>query len=234
MVYTDLLLNLGFLVALSVASNFIEEHRPRTTRTGLLLQGVVFGGAAVLGMLRPLVMGPGLFFDGRSIMLSLCALYYGPLAAAVATPIAMACRISLGGMGTVAGLLVIVSSAGIGLLARFRLKPDEEPPSVSTLYLFGLAVHLAMVALMFTLPQKLALTTLRDLLLPVLLLYPPATVLAGKLLSDRLSALSFLTRLKKSRQDLAITLQSIGDAVISTDGAGRIVLMNPVAEHLTG
>ena len=38
----------------------------------------------------------------------------------------------------------------------------------------------------------------------------------------------------KSRQHLAVTLQSIGDAVISTDAAGRINLMSGCAECLTG
>jgi PAS domain S-box-containing protein len=33
---------------------------------------------------------------------------------------------------------------------------------------------------------------------------------------------------------LHVTLKSIGDAVISTDGDGRVLLMNPVAEELTG
>ncbi|MDR3570146.1 MAG: PAS domain S-box protein [Syntrophobacteraceae bacterium] len=234
MVYTDLLLNLSFLVALSVISNFIEERRPRDTRVGVLLQGAVFGGAAVVGMLRPLILGPGLIFDGRSVMVSLCALYYGPLATAIATLMASACRVAIGGTGTVTGLLVIVSSAGIGLMARLRLKPEKEPPSASRLYLFGLAVHLTMVALMLTLPAEIVFTVLRRIGLPLLLIYPLATVLAGKILSDRLSTLSHLAHLKQSRKDLAITLQSIGDAVISTDGEARIVLMNPVAEQLTG
>jgi len=40
--------------------------------------------------------------------------------------------------------------------------------------------------------------------------------------------------LRKSEEDLRITLQSIGDAVISTDATGCIRRMNPVAEKLTG
>ena len=38
--------------------------------------------------------------------------------------------------------------------------------------------------------------------------------------------------LRESEENLAITLHSIGDAVISTDANGRVVSMNPVAEEL--
>lgn len=41
-------------------------------------------------------------------------------------------------------------------------------------------------------------------------------------------------RLRKSEENLAITLNSIGDAVISTDVNGLVVQMNPVAEKLCG
>ncbi|MEQ9410232.1 MAG: PAS domain S-box protein [Fuerstiella sp.] len=41
-------------------------------------------------------------------------------------------------------------------------------------------------------------------------------------------------QLRQTRQDLAITLDSIGDAVLATDAARRITRMNPVAEQLTG
>ncbi len=40
--------------------------------------------------------------------------------------------------------------------------------------------------------------------------------------------------LKKSEQNLAITLNSIGDAVIATDTTGRITGMNPMAERMCG
>jgi diguanylate cyclase (GGDEF)-like protein/PAS domain S-box-containing protein len=41
-------------------------------------------------------------------------------------------------------------------------------------------------------------------------------------------------RLAEEKERLRVTLQSIGDGVISTDAAGRIQFMNPVAEALTG
>lgn len=40
--------------------------------------------------------------------------------------------------------------------------------------------------------------------------------------------------LRKNRENLRITLDSIGDGVISTDMNGRIIQMNPVAQKITG
>jgi PAS domain S-box-containing protein len=41
-------------------------------------------------------------------------------------------------------------------------------------------------------------------------------------------------RLREREEDLNITLNSIGDAVIATDADGRVTRLNPVAERLTG
>ncbi|MDD3813851.1 MAG: PAS domain S-box protein [Desulfocapsaceae bacterium] len=40
--------------------------------------------------------------------------------------------------------------------------------------------------------------------------------------------------LRESEEKLAVTLNSIGDAVIATDGEARVTLLNPLAEKLTG
>ena len=40
--------------------------------------------------------------------------------------------------------------------------------------------------------------------------------------------------LAESRENLAVTLNSIGDAVLATDAQGRVTRLNPIAERLTG
>ena len=51
-------------------------------------------------------------------------------------------------------------------------------------------------------------------------------------MSERLQ--NAVENLQASEEQLTVTLQSIGDALISTDLAGQITMMNPVAEQLTG
>ena len=234
MVYLDLIINLALLVALTVVSGFIDRRWPKHTWIGVWLQGFLFGGAAVLGMLRPLVLGPGLIFDGRSVMVSLCALFFGPWAAVVAFGMTAACRIALGGMGTLTGVLVILSSAGIGLLAYFHKKYQDEPPSTLHLYLFGLAVHVAMLALMFTLPGGAGLSVVKRIGLPVILLYPLATILAGKILSDQASSMRSFQMLRESEERYRLLFNSSIDAIMFTFPDGRISAANPAACRIFG
>ena len=107
MVWIELIDNLAVLIALSVVSGFIDARWKRGTRVGVLLQGIVFGGAAVIGMLRPFVFLPGLVFDGRSVMISLGGLFFGPWTAAVACLMTIPLRLALGGSGAAMGVLVI-------------------------------------------------------------------------------------------------------------------------------
>jgi len=234
MIYLDLIFNLALLVALSVVSGFMEQRWPRQTRLGMVAQGILFGTVAVFGMLRPLHLEHGLFFDGRSVMVSLCALFYGPVAAVTASLITITCRIWMGGAGAIMGVLVILTSATIGVFTHVHFRNNPKVWTIGHLYLFGIVVHLAMLAMAFSLPLDTAIAILQGIGAPVLLLYPLATILAGKILLDHEFKLQFIDELRQTKEQLGITLRSIGEGVISTDLTGRILFMNPVAEHLTG
>lgn len=232
--HVDLILNLSLLVALSVVSGFVVQRRPGHTLAGALAQGGLFGTAALIGMLRPVVYGPGLFLDGRSVMISVCALFFGPRAALVAAAIPMAYRLWLGGGGVHMGVLVILASAAIGIAGHAWRRPTENHPSARDLWLFGMLVHLAMLASTAALSEGTRWATLRSISPPILLLYPLATILAGKILSDQQRTLRLVDSLQVTNKNLDVTLRSIGDAVVTTDLEGRVVRMNPVAERLTG
>lgn len=234
MIYLDLIFNLSLLVTLSIVSGFIEKRWERKTRLCALLQGGLFGGAAVLGMLRPLDLGYGLIFDGRSIMVSLCGLFFGPLAVGVSAAMTVLARIALGGVGALMGVLVILSSAGIGLLARSRFRPEEAPPSAGRLYLFGLMVHASMVLLMLVLPGEVRSATLRRIGPPVILMYPLATILAGKILSDQVSAARTTASLRQAEERFRSFFDSapIGKSISSPDG--RFLRVNPALAAMLG
>ncbi len=230
--YIDLIHNLALLVTLSVASGFIG--RRWAGRSEPVLQGLLFGSVTVIGMLNPMVIGPGLIFDGRSVMISLCGLFFGPVSVSISGAMAIICRIIQGGVGWRMGVLVAASSALIGFLFYRRQNRTQAEISSGQLWIFGLIVQAAMLLMTLALPPEMILSTLKKIGWPVMLTFPLTTVLAGKILSDQKARTRFLNELRQSKEELRTTLYSLGDAVISTDTKGRIRQMNPAAEQLTG
>jgi signal transduction histidine kinase len=180
----NLIFNLSLLVAISVISAIITDRFSRKAYSGPVLQGLLFGSAAVIGILFPVVLSPGVIFDGRSVVISLCSLFFGPVSGAIAAGMAVIARVVVGGNGTLMGILVILSSGIIGMIFHYRWNTNFAKVKYWKLYLIGILVHLVMVALMFTLPREAAINALRHISLPVIGLYPLATVVIGKILKD--------------------------------------------------
>ncbi|MBU4228547.1 PAS domain-containing protein [bacterium] len=179
----EIVFNLGILVSISILAGFVDIEK-RFYKYKILFQGVLFGTASLLGMLNPLVLSPGLIFDGRSVMLSICGFYFGPIAAAIAAIMALTLRVYQGGPGAMTGASVIVTASMIGVGFHYFYQKKVQQVSVWMLYLMGILVHVVMVLLMFTLPEELIRSTLRSITLPVMIAYPLTTVFVGKILSE--------------------------------------------------
>ncbi len=235
MIILDLLYNLAVLVALSVLSGFIDLRFERSTLLGKILQGLLFGLTAIIGMLYPFKLTEGIIFDGRSIVISLCSLFFGPISGSIASVLAIIFRLSIGGVGAPTGVLVITASFLIGVIFNFRkIKITEKSFTNLEFYIFGLIVNGVMLILFYTLPYPDKINLYKVITPTILGVYPFATLLIGKILLDQEEKRNFVNRLKASEELFRTTLYSIGDAVITTDLDGKIRQMNKEAEKLTG
>lgn len=234
MVFHDMIHNIALLVAISVISGFIQKRRPEGLEASVL-QGSLFGAAAVIGMMNPTILGPGIIFDGRGIAVGLSGFFFGPVSMAISAATAAAYRISQGGAGCFTGVLMILFAGILGHVFYERRKRAREYITITRLFIFGTLVGLMMVLLIFTLPTtEMAFDVASRLGFPIMLTYPLASILVGKILFDQESLGRFIYELSRREELYRTTLYSIGDAVITTDTSGRVMQMNPVAEKLTG
>lgn len=229
----DLIQNLALLVALSVVASMLGRH-PIPKVPPFLVQGFLLGAVAVAGMLNAMSLGEGIQFDGRSVALSLCGLYFGPWAALAASVMAGACRLWQGGVGVPMGLAGICFSTVIGIVAHHRCHGKPAGHSNLELWLFGTVVHLAVLGTTLFWPGGLGFEMFPRTAPTLLVAFPLATVLVGRILAGEEGRRRFVDQIRESEALFRATLYSIGDGVITTDQNGRIQQMNPVAEELTG
>lgn len=221
--------NVALLLALGLLYDVIPlRRRLRMISVMQVVTGLLLGGIGLAVMLNPWeFFTEGVIFDTRSILLSIAGLFFGVVPTMIAVMMTAALRIFQGGAGAFTGVGVIATSGLIGIGWRHLRRGGLETISLKELYLFGLVVHVNMLLWMLTLPDDLAFSVLERISLPVLVIYPVGTMLAGWVIIGRL-------RRRRMEETLRVTLTSIKEGVITADVNGDVVFMNPIAEELTG
>jgi PAS domain S-box-containing protein len=234
MIYLQLTYNLSLLIALSVLTGFIGQREKITKIQKSIIFGIIFGLVAIIGMLYPVNFAPGLIFDGRSVVISLCALFFGPVAVAISASIAIFLRLSQGGVGVLPGILVILESAVFGLIFHYFIFKKRNVVYVHHLLLMGIFIHVSMVLLMFTLPDNIAWKVVQTIGLPVIMIYPVATILIGKIISDNLDKVEFISRLKESEEKYRVLVENSQDIIYTLDLQGTFTFISPAWTILLG
>lgn len=181
-IFRELLSNAAILVALSAVYELSWLLPVKGDRLKSVISGVLTGALGLILMLNPLTLAPGLIFDTRSILLSVAALFFGPLAGGVAVLMLAVYRLVLAGPGLWMGLATISGSWLIGSLAGRLPCYRDRTPSWWALLELGLVVHLYMLFCTRLLPGELGREALGQVWLPVMTLYPLVTLLLGLLL----------------------------------------------------
>ncbi|MDD3637614.1 MAG: PAS domain S-box protein [Bacteroidales bacterium] len=225
----DLVYNLSVLVAISVLSGFIDIRYRRTKLNGKVMQGVLFGLAAIIGMIYPFVLTEGIIFDGRTVVVSLATAFFGPVSGLISGLIASAYRIFVvGGTGTLMGVLTVASAFVIGLgFYMYKLHKDLKTFSLGQLYLMGLLVHSIMLLLIFTLPDVYQKEVFQVISLSVLGVYPLVNVLIGKILSDQEMNRELVKTLRESEAQYRMLITHQTDLVVKVDMENKLRYVSP-------
>ncbi len=219
--FTALIQNAALLLAMAFIYD-LTTSRYRLQKPGLLVQlsiGMTLGILGIIIMLSSWHYVTGIVFDTRSVLLGVAGLFFGVIPTAVAMGMTAAYRLSLGGAAAWVGVAVILSSGTLGFIWRHYRRQTTEDFSWRELYLFGILIHVVMLALFFFLPWATTLQVLAQITLPVLLIYPLATALLGSLMVLRQRRERITTELQASeeRMRLFFERQIVGMAITSPE-----------------
>ncbi|MCE5266032.1 MAG: PAS domain S-box protein [Deltaproteobacteria bacterium] len=232
MIYSSLVNNITLIIALSILYSFVIRRWESGSRTGRVISGFLFGAVAVIGMMNPLVISPGLIFDGRSIIISIAGFIGGGVTALIAAVMAIVYRIWIGGPGVIMGVSVTVSSAAIGIAYHYFRRRNPRLVAPLHLIVFGIIVHVCMVALMMTLPSGLRSEIFSRMAVPILLIYPLGTLLVSIVLLDSESRLRAEADLRENEALFRSYLENAPDGVYLNDLEGNFIYGNRKCEEI--
>ncbi|MCX8057659.1 MAG: PAS domain S-box protein, partial [Ignavibacteria bacterium] len=200
MITRELLFNLSLLLSASILANLVEISFLSQSRFKRFFIGVLFGLSAILGMMFPYVLQEGLIFDGRSIVLSIVSLFYGPISGIVSGFIALIYRIHVGGIGALVGVITIIISTGVGLLFYYIYNVNQKELKNGVLFLFNFLVNFLVLSSMLLLPSPLNTHTIYKVGFAFIFIYPVVGFVISKVLQVHLEFKESTIKIKDSQE----------------------------------
>jgi PAS domain S-box-containing protein len=218
MIVAEIIYNLSILAVLIVLSNSLDDRFDRSRLSGKVLQGLLFGTIALVAMTYPFHYAEGIIFDGRSIVVSIGTVFFGPITGAITMLMAGAYRVWMGGSGMTMGVLTISFAFIIGWVF-YLIKRNSPNSRSSTLQLvsMGVVVHFMMIVFAYTLPAEHVQPVLQAVAVTVMVVYPAVTVLIGKILSAHEERRMNMEKLAESEERFRQLISSSDDIIFAVN-----------------
>ena len=239
--FSGLLNNAALMLVLCVIYDTFAISAMTNRYLRCLITGGMVGGIAIVVMLNPWSLQPGVFFDTRWVLLSLCGLFFELEATMLAVLIAGMFRLWQGGPGGVVGTIVIVVTSGVGVIWKYWRNSSSGLPRWKELYLFGVVVQLAMLACMALMPPEMRLPIIKAIAPPILAIFPVLTMVIGLILTRQEARRETERELEASRKMLSRergllrgVMGAIPDLIFFKDRDGNYLGCNTSFETYAG
>ncbi|MDA0703363.1 MAG: ATP-binding protein [Proteobacteria bacterium] len=225
--------NLALVIVLSFGVGAVTRYFGVRWRRGLAVaNGALFALLAILCMIFPMELVPGVLADQRNLVVFFAGVFGGPVTAAIASAAAGLFRLHIGGIGAFAGIGGILTSALFGVLvARWWGRLDSA---------FKAAVA-GLIVLAATLPWFLVidgidfgLSLIAQIALPFAIFYVGASVVLAWLLTADRRRRETEARLLASEERFRDITDLATDWFWETDEDHRYTYISPRFETITG
>ena len=198
---TAILLSLVFIYATCRA----QEEGTLFIKIGI---GIAIAMFVFLLMSNPWRVEEGLFFDARTVMLSVSGMFFGALPTSIAATIVLIYRLTLGGSGVYSGVLTIMISSAIGIFWP-KIREKFKFPNIYVEYLsMGFIVHVLTVLCFFTVPYPRSIVIIQNTWIPYLIVFPIVTMFLSFILNLQKEAYLHKILLKEQQRLLQSSIDS--------------------------
>ncbi|QRN86176.1 diguanylate cyclase [Clostridia bacterium] len=195
--------------------------------------GLFIGIVGISLMLNPMFLLPGVFFDTRTILLTVTGFFFGLVPTLVASIITVIFRLTLGGVGAYIGSLTIILASVCGLIFR-KIRYQKimtKKCSILDFYLLGLIVHVLMVSSLLLLPVH-GFNIAKKVAFPVILLYPLVLTLISQVIKKLQENARIKMELKDSEETCKLYLSASPYGIFVIDFNESITEINPKITEL--
>jgi diguanylate cyclase (GGDEF)-like protein/PAS domain S-box-containing protein len=215
-----LLFGLIFVVSLS-NSNIIQKKL-----SSKIILGIIIGFVTVIIMLNAWELNTGAIFDTRSVMISVTAMFFSYITGIIATVIAIAYRIYVGGDGVYAGVLTLFTSFLIGSIWKRYVYNKWKINKYLSFYLLGLIVHIVMLLCQLTFPYPTNIEVLQRVGPVVIVVFPIAVMLVSIAIVNHQERIDYQAAIRKSERKYRTLIDNSKLGIIQYNLDGVIEIVN--------
>ena len=233
--FTGLVYNASLLLAMVLVFELLTSRRERNSSyLWQVMVGIILGGIGLAVMSTEWELIPGLIFDTRTVLLGISGLFFGWIPTLIAVIATALYRVSIGGVGTLAGVSEIIMAGAFGLIWRHFRRKNLHQLFWIEMYLFGLLIHVVDLALVVLLPKEIMKEALLTIWFPVITINPLATLMLGVMMSNRLKRDLVVEELAESEEKYRVLIEQAADGIFVVDTGGHFLLVNSKMKEILG
>jgi PAS domain S-box-containing protein/diguanylate cyclase (GGDEF)-like protein len=236
--FIDLIYNGTLLLSLAILYTTFPFKRLNESKFKDYLMALLISVVGILIMSNPFIFERGILLDSRSILLSTVGMFF-PLQTTIISMIFMGLyRIYLGGVGTLSGIAIIITSGVIGIIWR-SIRYDKVTSNHIDIgiefLVVGVVVHMVVLLDYLLTPMVYHRALITNMAPSILIIFPLGNYLLSMLLYRSLNQVAMVEKIKESEQLFKTMFEQAPIGITLTESTtGRMLDVNQKLTKMLG